>query len=194
MKKSLLALSAVALCLSGCNKSSAPAQNASSAPMSSAAAPTVANDAVQDKLKELAGSGAVDCGRHEIQASNDELKKASDCALDASKAKKAFYVGYDMPGMTTAVAGNGEGKLFAVDIQGAGTGAHLESGPCPADLRVASSGRVTCFKPGSMSLGSGGPDPHAGMAVNPSGKPNPHSGLGIPEPMAPPPSANTRKN
>jgi hypothetical protein len=152
------------------------------------------DDAVQQKLVELAGSGATDCGRHEIQAQNDELKKASDCALEAAKARKPFYVGYNMPGMTNAVAGNSAGKLFAVQIQGSATGSQVASGACPAELRIASSGRVTCFAPGSMSLNGAGSDPHAGMAVNPGGKANPHSGLGIPEPMAPPPSANQRKN
>jgi hypothetical protein len=149
---------------------------------------------VQQKLLELSGTGAIDCGRHEIQAQNDELKKASDCALGAAKAKKAFYIGYNMPGMTNAVAGNSEGKLFAVQIQGSGTGAQLASGPCPGELRIASSGRVTCFVPGSMSINSSSGDPHAGMALDPRGKANPHPGLGIPEPMAPPPSANQRKN
>ena len=148
------------------------------------------NDAVQQKLQELAGSGAADCGRHEVQAQMPELSTASDCALQAAKAKKPFFVGYDMPGMTTAVAGNAQGKLFAVQLQGSGTGAQLASGACPAELRVASSGRVTCFTPGSMSLS--GSDPHAGMGVKPGGA-NPHGGTGIPEPMAPPPS-NTRKN
>jgi hypothetical protein len=153
---------------------------------------TVANDPVEQKLKEIAGSGAVDCGRHEIQAQMDELKTASNCVLDAAKAKKPFFVGYNMPGMTNAIAGNAAGKLFSVQIQGSGTGAQLASGACPAELRVASSGRITCFAQGAMSLPNGGPDPHAGMAVNPTGGGSPHSGLGIPEPMAPPPSTQPK--
>jgi hypothetical protein len=192
MLKTNLTLIALALCLAGCNKTPAPS-NTASAPASTPAATPVStsagsNDTVQQKLREIAGSGAIDCGRHEIQAQNDELKTASSCVMDAAKAKKPFYVGYNMPGMTNAIAGNSEGKLFAVQLQGAGTGAQMASGACPAELRVASSGRVTCFVPGSMSLGKSGGDPHAGMALNPTAGASPHSGLGIPEPMAPPPT------
>jgi hypothetical protein len=192
MTKQNLTLIAIALTLSGCNKSPAPVARASNsastpAPAAMSAPATPANDSVQQKLKEIAGSGALDCGRHEIQAPNDELKTASACVMDAAKVKKPFYVGYDMPGMTNAIAGDAKGKLFAVQLQGSGTGAQMASGACPGELRVASSGRVTCFVPGSMSLGSTGGDPHAGMALNPTAGASPHSGLGIPAPMAPPP-------
>jgi hypothetical protein len=191
MPKQNLMLIALALGSLGCNKSQAPAATgpapaANPAPGISTAAP--ANDPVQQKIKEIAGNAAIDCGRHEVQAQSDELKTASTCVFDAAKAKKPFYVGYDMPGMTNAIAGNAEGKLFAVQSQGSGTGAQMASGACPGELRVASSGRVTCFVPGSMSLGAAGGNPHAGMALNPTPGSNPHSGLGIPEPMAPPPA------
>lgn len=180
----LLALILATAGLAGCSKSSSPSPATSSAqPGASSTAPV--NDAVQQKLQELAGNGANDCGRHDIKAQNPELTTASDCAQNAAKDKKPFYVAYDMPGMTTAVAGNAQGKLFAVELQGSGTGAQLASGPCPAALRVASSGRVTCFTPGSMSLN--GNDPHAGMGANP-GAANPHASSGFPQPMAPPPS------
>jgi hypothetical protein len=193
MQKRNLTLIAIALCLSGCNKSPAPSANATTpaAVQMSAPAPAPANDSVQQKLKEIAGNGAIDCGRHEIQAQNDELKTASNCVLEAAKAKKPFYVGYDMPGMTNAIAGNSQGKLFAVQLQGSGTGAQMASGACPGELRVASSGRVTCFVPRSMSLGAPGADPHAGMAINPTAGASPHSSLGIPEPMAPPPATSS---
>ena len=183
----------LAMLLAGCSKptvTNAGPSNSPAASQSSASAP-VADDKVQQKLRELAGSGATDCGRHEIEAQAAELTTASNCALDAVKSKTAFFVGYDMPGMTTAIAGTSEGKLYAVQLQGSGTGAQLDSGPCPAELRVASSGRVTCFTPGSMSLS--GSDPHAGMGTKPGGA-NPHGRLGLPQPMAPPPSSNTRKN
>lgn len=180
----LLALILAAGCLVGCSKSSSPSSTTSSTP-SAASSSAPANDAVQQKLQELAGSGAADCGRHDIKAQNPELNSASDCAQNAARNKKPFYVAYDMPGMTTAVAGNAEGKLFAVELQGSGTGAKLDSGPCPAALRVASSGRLTCFTPGSMSLN--GNDPHASMGANP-GAANPHAGSGFPQPMASPPS------
>jgi len=194
MNPRILAVTLIAVCFAGCSKPNPPnaaSSNSAPATASTPAAPMNTNDAVQQKLRELAGNGATDCGRHEIQAQAAELTTASNCALDAAKSKKAFLIGYDMPGMTTAIAGNAEGKLYAVQLQGSGTGAQLNSGPCPAELRVASSGRVTCFTPGSMSLG--GNDPHAGMGAKPGGA-NPHGGLGLPQPMAPPPSSNTRKN
>jgi len=198
MPKQNFALLVLLLTLCACNKSQpGSTQPASSANPPASALPTTtsaADDPVQQKLREIAGSGAVDCGRHEIQAPIDELKTASNCALDAAKARKPFFVGYNMPGMTNAIAGNAAGKLFSVQLQGSGTGSQVASGDCPAELRVASSGRVTCFAQGAMSLGNGGPDPHAGMALKPGGA-NPHSGLGIPEPMAPPPGhPATQKN
>jgi hypothetical protein len=195
MPKATLTLIAIAVLLAGCNRSQAPSATATTSTSVATSAPVPAHDPIQQKLKEIAGSSALDCGRHEIQAQMDELKTASNCVLDAAKTKKPFYVGYNMPGMTNAIAGNSEGKLFAVQLQGSGTGAQMASGACPAELRIASSGRVTCFTPGSMSLnsGAGGPDPHAGMALNPTQGANPHGGLGIPEPMAPPPSTGKSK-
>jgi hypothetical protein len=192
MKPRILALTAI-LCLAACSKPKPPASSTSQSTTASPTTSTAAsvNDLVQQKLRELAGNAAADCGRHEIQAQGTELTTASNCALNAAKDKKAFYVGYDMPGMTTAIAGNAEGKLYAVQSQGSGPAAQLESGPCPAELRVASSGRVTCFTPGSMSLG--GNDPHAGMAVKP-GTASPHGGRELPQPMTAPPSTETRKN
>ena len=98
--------------------------------------------------------------------------------MDAAKGKQAFYVAYDMPGMTVGVAGNAQGNLFTVQTQGAGD---VSSGACPSQLRVAPSGRVTCFAPGDM--GSMGGGVHNNMNV-PSGMMNPHAGGGS---NAPPP-------
>lgn len=148
--------------LSACNKSSAPAGSSM---------PTVSrpHDAVQQKLEEYAGSSASDCGRLGIRANEAQSKSASDCAVQANQSKKAFYVAYDMPGMTVGVAGNGEGKLFTVQSQGGA----VSSGACPSQLRVASSGRVTCFAPGDMSSMSGS---HAAAGSVPAGSSNPHAG------------------
>ncbi len=88
--------------------------------------------------------------------------------MQASQNKHPFYVAYDMPGMAVGVAGNAEGKLFTVQSQGTGPSAKLTSGDCPSQLRVASSGRITCFAPGDM--GSMG----AGHAAAPRGMSNPH--------------------
>ena len=126
---------------------------------------------MQQKLSEYSGSGATDCGRLDVQASMAQLKTASDCAMQASKEHHAFYVAYDMPGMTVAVAGNSEGKLFSVQAQGTGTARALTSGACPAQLRIASSGRISCFAPGDMGVMGPG---HGSMSMSP-GMTNPHA-------------------
>ncbi|HLZ43657.1 MAG TPA: hypothetical protein VKQ11_22005 [Candidatus Sulfotelmatobacter sp.] len=149
--------------LNACNKSSAPAASSRSTSPKSA-------DAVELKLQEYAGGGsATDCGRLDVHASQDQSKTASDCALQASQGKHPFYVAYDMPGMTVGVAGNSDGKLFTVQAQGSPSPS-VTAGACPSQLRVASSGRVTCFAPGDMG-GMGGS--HAAGAV-PPGMANPH--------------------
>jgi hypothetical protein len=159
MHKALALSLAIVICLSGCKKLSAP-----SAP----------RDAVERKLQELAGSGATDCGRLKTQDTK-EMKAASDCAMQAAQSKQPFYVGYDMPGLTVATAGNTEGKLFAVQVQGTpsadpNSNTGLTTGPCPAQLRVAPSGRVTCFPPGAaMPGGMSGGNPHAGVSGTGSG-------------------------
>jgi len=141
-----------------CNKSGSPATATDSATPKTP-------DAVQIKLQEYAGASATNCGRLEVGASPAESKGASDCAMQASQGKKPFYVAYDMPGMVVGVAGNAEGKLFTIHAQGGS----VESGDCPSELRVAASGRVTCFSPGDM--GSMG----AGHTAIPPGMPNPHA-------------------
>src|ERR1700751_793976 len=125
------------------------------------------DDAVQLKLKALAGSGATDCGRLDVRAADQQLTGAGTCAQKSAESKHPFYVAYDMPGMSTGVAGNADRKLFAVELQGAGTGAQLASGPCPAELRLAKSGRTTRFIPGTMGLNPTASDPHSGIAVSP---------------------------
>ncbi len=149
--------------LAACNKSPAPASAGSNAP-----APAK-SDPVQQKLQEYSGSGATDCGRLDIKANEAASKAASDCAVSANHSKHPFYVAYDMPGMTVGVAGSADGKLFTVQSQGQGA---LTSGDCPSQLRVASSGRVTCFAPGDMGSMSGS---HTAGAMQP-GMANPHGG------------------
>jgi len=168
-------------CLIGCNKSS----NSSPAPSAASAAPAFNASAastgpVQQKLEEIAGSGAAKCGNLDVHAAEPQLKSASDCAMQASQGKHPFLVSYDMPGMSVGVAGNSEGKLFTVQAQGGAAGAALTSGACPSALRVASSGRVTCFAPGDMGSMSGS---HTAGSM-PSGTSNPHAG-GTSNPHAP---------
>ena len=89
--------------------------------------------------------------------------------MQASQRKHPFYVAYDMPGMAIGVAGNSDGKLFRVQSQGTGASAAVTTGDCPSELRVAASGRVTCFSPGDMGSMGGG---HTAI---PPGMPNPHA-------------------
>lgn len=167
MRKALLFLIVLIIAvtgLSGCHKSS------SNAP----------GDGVQKKLQELAGGGAVDCGRPKSQ-DPQQVKPASDCAMQAAQNKRAFYVAYDLPGMTVGVAGDSQGKLYSVDSEQpqnapAGTVTEVKSGPCPAELRIAQSGRVTCYAAGSFGMGMGGSSPHGGMPMPAPGTPNPHGG------------------
>jgi len=149
-----------AFILTSCNKSSIPAPAASS--------PAKSQDAVTQKLQEYSGASATDCGRPGMHAPDAQSKSASDCALQASQSKHPFYVAYDMPGMTVGVAGNADGKLFTVQSQGEGSSAAVTAGDCPSQLRVASSGRVTCFAPGDMGSLNG----HTAI---PPGMPNPHA-------------------
>ena len=189
MYRTLLVALLAAVCLIGCNKTA------------STSAASHPDDAVQLKLKELAGSGASDCGRLDIKATNDALTGAGTCATKAAQNKKAFYVAYDMPGMSTGVAGNSQGKLFAVELQGVGPGAQLQSGPCPGEMRIAKSGRVTCFIPGTMGLNPTGADPHSGISMSPGGMPSgtPAQGGFLPQPFpgstnaSQPPKATPKK-
>ena len=150
---------------------------------------TSSADPVENKLQDLAGSGAKNCGHLKAQAPAD-LEATSKCALDASKAKSPFYVEYELPGMNVAIAGNSQGKLFAVQSQTGGAG--LTSGDCPAELRVAPSGRVTCYAPGTFPMGSG-----SGSNSNLSTPPamstgNPHGDAGDLPPGHPKPSKNQK--
>ena len=154
-------------------------KSASPVALSSAASPAKSSDAVQQKLQEYSGTAATDCGRLDVQASADQSKTAADCALQAKQSKHPFYVAYDMPGMAIGVAGNAEGKLFTVQSQGTGSSAALTSGDCPSQLRVATSGRVTCFAPGDMGSMGGG---HAAGAV-PPGMANPHGAAATKPPV-----------
>ena len=159
MKNRWLLVPAV-LFLTSCNKSQAPAPAASS--------PAKAADPVAVKLQEYSGAPATDCGRLSVHAPEAQSKAASDCAMQASQSKHPFYVAYDMPGMSVGVAGNSDGKLFTVQAQGEGPSATVTAGDCPSQLRVASSGRVTCFAPGDMGSLNG----HTAI---PPGMPNPHA-------------------
>jgi hypothetical protein len=174
-----LLLVAVLFC-AACSKS--PKQ---STPSASGVAPASTGDAVEQKLQELAGSGATNCGRLTSQAS-DQMDGASKCAMQAAQQKHPFFVAYELPGMIVAVAGNSGGKLFTLQSQAgataqSGSATGLASGDCPSELRVAPSGRVTCFAPGTFGMGMDATH-GGGMTMPPAAGKNPHQGLGIPPP------------
>jgi hypothetical protein len=186
MRKTIVIWSCALVCLAGCNKStpsaaSSPATPASGAPSTAASSqggmasiPDLSGgaktgDSVRQKLEELAGAGATNCGRLSSQADSD-LKAASDCATQAVQKKHPFWVAYDMPGMSVGVAGNSAGKLFTAQAEGTNG---LASGACPSQMRIAPSGRITCFAPGDMGSMGGG---HGGMNAVPPGTKNPHGG------------------
>lgn len=161
MKSPLVLILAICCLLMACNKSATPVT-------SSNISPSKPLDAFQQKLQDFAGSSATNCGRLDVKVNADQSKAASDCAMQASQSKHPFYVAYDMPGMAVGVAGDSGGKLYTVQSQGEGPSAAVTGGDCPAQLRVAASGRVTCFAPGDMGSMGGG---HTAI---PPGMPNPH--------------------
>ena len=177
----------VALSLANCDKSPTPPVSPVS-PVSSA----TSGDAVQRKLQELAGNGATDCGRLKSQ-DQSQVEAASTCAMGAAKKKQAFYVAYELPGLIVALAGDSAGKLFSVqqeqsDKTPSGTAAELVATPCPSELRIAQSGRVTCIAMGSMGGGSTGrATPHGGMSMSPGGSASPHGGMNMSPGSAPNP-------
>ncbi len=177
MQKALIALVITVGLLTACSKST---------PKSS--------DPFEQALQTSAGSGATNCGR--LQQQQADLQTASSCVMQAAQAKKPFYVAYDMPGLSVGVAGNSDGKLFAVQSQAGPDGKPaISTEPCPAELRVAQSGRVTCMSMGSMGMGMGGENPHGGMAMPPGGMTmpgggdNPHGGTAMPPMGTPNPHA-----
>ena len=157
MNRALPLFLLAACALTGCkSKSSGTSANSGGNTVS-------ADDPVQKKLQELAGSGAKNCGLLKSQTAA-QMDAASKCAVEASKAKAPFYVEYQLPGMNVAVAGNGAGKLYSVQSQEGGAG--LSSADCPAELRVAPSGRVTCYAPGTFPMGAGAGS-HTNMSMPP---------------------------
>lgn len=181
MHKATPCLLIAVLCCAGCNKPSTPSAASSAPPVATSATAAAADNPVIQKLQELAGSVAANCGDLKSQAT-DQMQTASQCAMQAAKEKHPFYVLYELPGMNVALAGNSDGKLFSVQSQAGGAG--LVSGACPSELRVAPSGRLTCYAPGTFPMGAG-EGLHSTMSTPPAmggGADNPHKGLGIPPP------------
>jgi len=143
------------------------------------------NDPVDKRLSDLAGHGVTNCGHLKTQVPA-EVDAASKCVMQSAQQKKPFYVAYELPGLTVAIAGNAEGKLFSMQTQPSAAGG-LEVVPCPSALRIAPSGRVSCYEPGAFPMGTDsnlheplmtmpptGVSPHQRKDVPPPGTPNPH--------------------
>ena len=169
----LITIATALLMFAACNNKPAPGPQTAS---QSGAQPTISQPAsaaqtatsaeVEKALHKVAGNDAKECGQLESMEAQD-LKKASDCAMEAAKGKKPFLVSYAMPGLTVGVAGTSQGKLFTVQSEIAnGHETEPKVDPCPAELRVAQSGRVTCMKAGSMGTMPGSQNPHG---ANPHG-------------------------
>src|ERR1700685_377206 len=137
----------IAFCLlTGCGKSKSPARpEATETPALASNANTATSssdeDPVHKRLIELSGAGSVNCGDFKSSAP-DELRAGSKCAEDSFRSNGPFFIEYEMPGLTVGVAGNTQSKFYC--WQARCNGAGLTGGECPAKLRVASSGRVTC--------------------------------------------------
>lgn len=162
------------MALAGCNKS----------PESEQSSAAVSNSPVDTKLVEIVGRGATNCGHLKAQTAAD-VDAAGKCVMQAAQQKRPFSVAYDLPGLTVAIAGNADGKLFSLQTQPSTDGG-LSVVPCPAELRIAPSGRVTCYAPGTFPMGTSsdmhgalmtmpptGISPHQRRST-PPGMPNPH--------------------
>jgi hypothetical protein len=143
------------------------------------------DDTVTAALRSLAGSDAKDCGT--VSGQSGDLEAASGCAMHSNRANSPFFVRYDLPvpgtKMAIATARASDGKLYTVQYSDATykqavAGSTLSRDkkmltmPCTAELRVASSGRVTCFPP-QQNAGNIAASPHGGGMAMPSGA-NPH--------------------
>jgi hypothetical protein len=114
------------------------------------------SDLLERRTRQLAGPDAVDCGRVGPRA---EPKKATDCAITANQAGKAFRVRYDMQGIDSYVAvafvrlpdGTVEALSYDSDPMGGGGHAHEVVGvhkcPAPVQLYATPKGHLSCFPP-----------------------------------------------
>jgi hypothetical protein len=122
---------------------------------------------LMNRLKQLAGEGALNCGLVGILEKPDA---ASNCALKARESGKPFFVRYNVLGIDTeqvlGFAGTASGNISSVWYFGAGysAGEHpsederarrvkftdnglisIEECAEPINFRKANDGRVTCF-------------------------------------------------
>jgi hypothetical protein len=169
--RSLIFLASFHLLL-GCNETTPQSsRNPSLAAVSSVETPGLAQPEhyplLLNRLKQLAGDGAIDCGMVGILEKADA---ASNCALKAQADKKSFFVRYGVQGIDTeqvlSFAGTVSGNISSVWYFGAGYTAgeqpsseaksrklkftddgriSIEECAKPTNFRKANNGRVTCF-------------------------------------------------
>jgi hypothetical protein len=118
----------------------------------------VFGDALDWRLRSLAGWRAINCGRVAIRGNP---ASASDCVEEANSRGGSFYVRFDLRGFDSDVAAGlartPAGKLIGFTFDGnpsgsGGTsllGQRVTEYPCPEpiELRRTKAGRVTCFPP-----------------------------------------------
>lgn len=110
---------------------------------------------MNNHMMELAGEGALNCGRVRY---DQDASLASDCALNAFKAKKRFYVRYDLPGIdsdvSVGVVGKGTNEVYTLVYDS--TLSSNDKGdlsketrlcPIPVNLVETKSGRLKCLSP-----------------------------------------------
>lgn len=114
------------------------------------------------RLENLAGTGAVDCGRVPV---NEKRETATSCALNAFREGKPFRLRYDATGIDAQLSdglafdshGNGYGVIFdSLGLSGESLpkgatmpdGSHTIVLACPKPLKVRKTrnGTLTCFK------------------------------------------------
>lgn len=118
---------------------------------------------MEGRLKELAGDGAVECGRVKAYLN---VKSASDCARNALSDKKPFYLWYvsgiDSAILADGIAGDSKGEIYEIRYQNGRwsaseppPGAQLSDGgyiltwTCPKPVRMweRPTGQLTCEPP-----------------------------------------------
>jgi len=116
------------------------------------------------RLRVIAGLGARDCGRLPLRSNS---KLPANCARDAIKARKPFYVRFDEAGLdstiASAMAGDTRGNVFLIAFDSLGmdsdslpAGATMPDGfhtlviPCsqPVRVRVTRAEELACFADG----------------------------------------------
>lgn len=116
--------------------------------------PTAPQKSIDEHVRAFTGAGAIDCGRLGIQAADQEMQTALNCALDAARRGVAFsavrqYMGTDssVAEGLMAKAGGGTVKFFydSAPCGGPNCSESFTTQAC-ANPHLATRGRVTVFE------------------------------------------------